>query len=288
MQKNEQIKSRTSIHKNNYDYKNDIGWGSSEDLSKDFSEDNMEDITDDEDNSKNSTEQSDRTNDCSDTNQNVLDKTNRFRLALVCIVAALAIGGALSKFTNIEKNNQITIRDLHRNYPTQPEYTWRVIEAVINDVLKIEPIHPAVFLFTYEQDDSTDMIHMIAKFASDKLGVSHDHIVMDESDYTHPKADDYGYLIEKHRSDLDKRKVMVVKNLHKMPGKVAQYLHSFCDEYNPLVDRAVYILTLKVDSYVKSELHTAEKVLNELWGDLKGDIRVALITRVTSTVIKIL
>lgn len=186
-------------------------------------------------------------------------------------------------------DSSITIEMIQKDFPSQPRETLETIETVINDVLKIEPIHPAVFLILFdEKTENNKFMTAIAKYASHKLNVKHNHIVLDETEYTKQNViKDYGYLIAKYKPDLDERKVMVIKNLHKMPGKTAQALHSFCDEITPLVDRAVYILTLKVDSFSGNEMHTAEKQLYQNWNDLENDILAPLVTRVTSTVFRL-
>lgn len=203
----------------------------------------------------------------------------------VLLVLYLSYKGYIS---NNDAKKNITFEDLKGDFPESLQ-TLEMINTIINDVLKAKPIHPAIFLFLHKKNTTHDnFINSIATFASSKLKVKDKYVVADELDYNSPNViKDYGHLIEKYRPLLETRRVMVIKNINKMSGNVAQALHTFCDEITPLVDRAVYILTLEVDSLEGKNLKIAEKQLFNVWSDLEYDLLTPLIARVTSTVIKI-
>lgn len=223
--------------------------------------------------------------DNSKDNEKISQQNKLIGLGIIAVIIAILSQVKLP----LNNSETITISNLRERFPLQPRETLENIETIIDDVLKIEPIHPAVFLFIYKDDKThDDFTNEVSKYASLKLNVNNPHIVLDENEYHSQNVkNDFGYLIYKYKPKLEISRVMIIKNLHNMSGKTAQALHSFCDEITPLVDRAVYFLTLKVHSFTGSDVHIAEQKLNEYWADLESDILAPLITRVTSTVIKI-
>jgi hypothetical protein len=98
-------------------------------------------------------------------------------------------------------------------------------------------------------------------------------------------AEDYGILLEEYRPKVEEQRTVIVNNLHKIPGTVAQSFHSFCDTETPAVDKAVYFFTMKasgVTSNRDNPTAVAEEELRKLWSDkLDEDILNPLITRIT-------
>lgn len=196
----------------------------------------------------------------------------------------------IALISNKDQKLNVDIKELKEKFPNQPNETWLHFEAIIDDILIINPTHPAVFLLLYtnENKEVKNLIDHLGKYASAKLETNEDYIYVNKKEFHSEEAvKDYGYLIDKYEQALIKRKVMVVEDLQEISGKVAQAFHTLCDEITPLVNQVVYIFTLKVDSLNGKEENIAETYLKRFWNDLDNDILMPLITRVTSTVIKI-
>lgn len=82
---------------------------------------------------------------------------------------------------------------------------------------------------------------------------------------------------------------MVVRDLDDIPANAAQAFHSFCDVYNPAVERAIIFFTMKVNDVVGVENATriAEKLLTNVWSALELNALQPLIGRVTDDVLVI-
>ncbi|KAJ8913607.1 hypothetical protein NQ315_013429 [Exocentrus adspersus] len=98
---------------------------------------------------------------------------------------------------------------------------------------------------------------------------------------------DYGEVISRNKAKLEKNGVMIIKNLEKVPGVSAQAFHSLCDEFNPVVNEALFIFTMKVDEYHENELKFVEEYLHSRWSDIKEDTFYALFTRIANIVLPI-
>ena len=91
-------------------------------------------------------------------------------------------------------------------------------------------------------------------------------------------------------------------NYSQIPGKAARALHAICDTYNPIIDRVVIFMTLRVPNEgtiylfivnidlliyfsVGKPIEVAENTLSEIWGSsVQRHELDPLITRVTEQV----
>ncbi|XP_069700545.1 uncharacterized protein TORIP isoform X2 [Periplaneta americana] len=191
-----------------------------------------------------------------------------------------------------EENLATEIKLIRDEFPSQLKNIWFEFSAGIQKVQE-NPNRPSVFLLLHETDGETPvcLAQKIANIATQFLNADKpDPLVLDGKDLENNKtlAEDYGTLIEENRLEVEERRTMVVKNLHKVPAVVAQSFHSFCDTVTPLVDRAVYLFTMKTrEDYqsVNNPTELAEKELTRLWKKhLSEDILAPLVVRITDTV----
>lgn len=250
--------------------------------SSDNESENSEEISKHESSIENSTE---------DANQSTSKKNPVLKISGIILLLVLVAVSVINSLLSLPSESVMTdIISFKEKFPTQRNETWYYFEAIIDDILFLNPTRPAVFLLLYEGNDSliNDLVHHFALRASTKLETNEKYIDVDKYEFHRKETiSDYGYLINKYKSELLKKQVMVVRDLQNISGTVAQAFHSFCDEITPLVDRVVYLFTLKVDSIVGKEEYIAEKSLTKSWHDLDNDILIPLITRVTSTVMKV-
>lgn len=99
--------------------------------------------------------------------------------------------------------------------------------------------------------------------------------------------EDYGIFIDKYKSELQKKNVMIVKNLDEVPWSVVGAFHSICDQYSPLVEQSVIIFTIKVEDFPEKELEFVETILKHKWWGLKEDHFEPLFARISSMILKI-
>lgn len=153
---------------------------------------------------------------------------------------------------------------------------------------------PSVILFLYSEltESAVDeLIATVSNYASCNLtGSRTEAIDLPMSELQSIEVNkDYGLIIERYRRELEERSVMVVRGLERVPGVAAQAFHSLCDEFSPVVGKAMFVFTMRVDSYEPgvSDFKLVEATLKRNWNDLDVDIFEPLLARITSMIVRL-
>jgi len=204
------------------------------------------------------------------------------------VLPALSITASESE---LEKLLTQYIKNVSDEFPSQRRGTWRSFSSGIKDVPK-DPEKPAVFLMLHDTEEETPacLAIKIGSIATWFLNATNSQpVVLEGVDLEHNEtlAEDYGVLLEEYRSKVLEQRAVIVNNLHRIPGKVAQSFHSFCDVEVPLVGKAVYLFTMKASGVNHSSdkpTSLAEEELRKLWsGQVDEDALMPLIIRITGT-----
>lgn len=83
---------------------------------------------------------------------------------------------------------------------------------------------------------------------------------------------------------MQKHGTVIIQNLEKFPKESAAALHFFCDEHDSSAAKAAYILTMTISNGEKEATRAAEKAFHTLWPEMKEEVKMALIARLTSLV----
>jgi hypothetical protein len=202
------------------------------------------------------------------------------------VLPALSITASESKH---EKLLTQYIKEVSDEFPSQHEGTWRSFSSGIKDVSK-DPEKPAIFLLLHDTEEKTSacLAMKIGSIATWFLRATNSQpVVLDGVDLEHNETltEDYGVLLEEYRSKVLEQRAMIVIDLHRIPGKVAQCFRTFCDVEVPLVGKAVYLFTMKASGVNHSSdrpTSLAEEELRKLWsGQVDEDALMPLITRIT-------
>lgn len=186
---------------------------------------------------------------------------------------------------------QRSISNLQKEFPSQNHNIWFHILSGVKTTVTEKPVKPSVFLLLYkDRRTSNCLASKVGKEAVKLLGeFSQEPILIRGEDLKMNKTliEDYGLFMETYKHDIEKKKVMIVLDLHEIPAVVAQTFHTLCDVENPLVSEAAFLFTMQIDKNEKQKPTTiAEKHLKILWRDsLDIDIMDPLITRVTNSVL---
>ena len=81
---------------------------------------------------------------------------------------------------------------------------------------------------------------------------------------------------------------MTVHDFDQLRGSVAQVFHWFCDQYTPVIPKAVFQFTIKVDQIVAKHrlIPLVDQILVDRWiEELNNDSLYPLIARVTGMVL---
>ncbi|KAJ9600148.1 hypothetical protein L9F63_009558 [Diploptera punctata] len=189
------------------------------------------------------------------------------------MVSVIAFFNLYVNSESVEKKTRLRddIKNIRSEFPSQENDIWYKFSSGIIDV-EGNPSRPSVFLILYDRADNTPscLAMKIAKAAMHFLNSTKSELIAEKK-----------LKVEEHRT-------VIIKNLHKVPGKVAQSFHSLCDRHTPLVDKAVYLFTLKASGIHNVERATAlaEEELERSWKkDINEDVLKPLITRITDNVV---
>jgi hypothetical protein len=195
-----------------------------------------------------------------------------------------------------EKYLRMDIQRIRDEFPSQLNTTWQAFSAGIKDVQET-PTKPSVFLLLHETEGGTPacLAWKIGNISAHFLSAKNtDPVVLDGANIEKNQtlAEDYGILLDEYGPTVEERRTMIVKDLHKIPGIVAQSFHWFCDTVRPLVDKAIYLFTMKASGVSHAQHNpsrVAEKELRKLWnGQLHEDKLIPLIVRITDSVMVIM
>jgi len=238
----------------------------------------------------------------------IWDNTSVVALSFIAVVIAVFIAlhwGGYLDLTTQDTTTQDTenvqtlssdIKRIREEFPSQEEYIWGAFSSGIKETTQGIPTKPSVFMLLYETEDGTAscLAQRVGNISTHilKAGKSDPLLIIDGADLEHNEtlAKDYGKLLEEYRPKVEEQRAMIINNLHKIPGIVAQSFHSFCDTVTPAVDKAVYLFTMKASGFSNRHNPTevAEEELRKLWsGELDEDRLNPLITRITDMTVKI-
>lgn len=221
-----------------------------------------------------------------------MSQSRKFLLIGGTIAMIVGILG-IRTFPNDMIINSTTLIEVQTKFPSQSKDTWDAISSGINEVKLFNK--PSVFILLYnkEASETVDLfLQTVSRYASGILNDDYNTqpIVLTSNHLNTIKArSDYGYIINKYKPELEEKSVMVVKNLDKIPGEIAQAFHSMCDEISPLVPKAMFIFTIQIKNFTseKSDFELIEDILRRSWQDLDDDIFYPLVTRISSMVLRI-
>ncbi|XP_026467018.1 uncharacterized protein LOC113370551 isoform X1 [Ctenocephalides felis] len=207
------------------------------------------------------------------------------------------------KNRNIDKEcANINIINIHKQTKNPPNFEYYIIAIIIgnaqfwsvvysglhNVIDRNSKFKATVFLFLHPKDINNASINLsreIAKIAARSLGTSGPIFVTEQDINNLPN--ERGYFIEQYRSDLEKQKVLVLPDLHKIPPHIAESLHFVCDVENPLVQKSIIILTMEITNINLKvpPLRQIENILQGLWSPPLSDNKIEpIITRLTTSV----
>ncbi|XP_038208743.1 uncharacterized protein LOC119830007 isoform X2 [Zerene cesonia] len=223
--------------------------------------------------------------------------------ALIAIVLAIYYLYDSNTERTVKQNNYdkfsfySDVKSLAQQYKVKGDSMLQ-IQSAINTIF--EKQDTASFIFTYdsgmENFDPVKFNKFMDNMASaasrylrnDTKNVQ--HIVLDNSKIISLKSD--SELIHQYRHTVEERGVLLVKDIEKVPSKLAMAFHYYCDEYNPLVKKSAIFFTLNVAECStldqKPSHEYIEQCLKTKWKDIQKDKIGPLLTRVVNIVVDVI
>jgi hypothetical protein len=176
---------------------------------------------------------------------------------------------------------------LSTNYPSYGQDVFLSLKFGVEDLLNKDPCRPSVFLFVHDGEIRSFINQVVAETV--KCLQTAGPILLSSQDFKNPEMkQDYGSALAKYKEPLEESSILVVYDLDDVPGVAAQAFHTICDTYNPLVEKAIILLTLRVTknqiNATENANEIAEMKLKQGWVDLADDKLEPLIARVTDQV----
>ncbi|CAL7934063.1 unnamed protein product [Xylocopa violacea] len=185
----------------------------------------------------------------------------------------------------VETNNVIikSMRVIQSRFKNQKVYIWNDISAGIYDVALFPTKPTIIILFGKESGTLNCLAQLLGQLSGNILG-SNDYLILTPNDF--PR--DVGHVISNLKVQILEKKAVIVQDLLGINAEAMKAFHNFCDREKPLVEHAIYIITIVVDGYKSSqkELEFVEKqIFNRLAKYIEKDILDPLITRITDGII---
>lgn len=230
-----------------------------------------------------------------------IDKSNSLVPNLKILVLVMSLLGILIYYNywlSLNPNPNATYKQLYqtfrrieKHFDKQDVDFWRSIRVNIEEITALKK--PSTIIFLYENNAKGTMKAILNEVANaalcDLTECENEPILIPGSSLNSSNfIDNYGIMISMYREPLKKNGVLIVENLEQVPGKAAQAFHNFCDDYDPVVDKALILFTLKVDKLPVNEYPPAyvRKVLSKVWSDIKIEDKFnPLFSRISGTIL---
>nr|CAH7725093.1 unnamed protein product [Callosobruchus chinensis] len=213
-------------------------------------------------------------------------------LSLVCMFALYAY--FQSKAT--EEDHWENLKKLSKKYNSQSKDFWRNIQVMIEEVKNLE--QPKSLVFVYSEGNYRtvkEIILAISQLATCIISRCNSSVVrlVPEDFSTTEVMQEYGKIITRTKTPLEESGVMIVENIERISGGSAQAFHSLCDEENPVVSKALFLFTMKMNKLPSNEavgthFPAVRDRLQVAWRDLSNDKFHPLVTRVANVILPVM
>ncbi|XP_077287324.1 torsin interacting protein [Arctopsyche grandis] len=176
------------------------------------------------------------------------------------------------------------IKTISSDYPIQNKDVWNQLLSGIQRLINQEKEPAIFFLVQWSEEHNTAFnIALAAGYVTARnLSYPEDVIapvVLSPDILNHL---DRGDLIDLYQKDLEISHVLIVRDIEKVSPHVAQDFRYYCDEDNPLVDKAIIFFIMNMENCagvtleniykgpIKDTIGAVEKCLTDFWGSHDG------------------
>lgn len=175
-------------------------------------------------------------------------KSNKW-VFIVILLAVLV--GVYIKYVPKEEHGVVANCSAFLNinqFSNQDEKLWKALKMGIEGTFNDNKPRPSVFaLFSNDKDTMKSIMRQIVDITQKCTNSIGNPLNLSVTDLSSSEfQEDHTKLILKFKVELEKRKIMIINDIDKVPINVIPSLHSFCDTYNPLVAKSIIFFTIHV------------------------------------------
>ncbi|XP_015590092.1 uncharacterized protein LOC107265297 isoform X2 [Cephus cinctus] len=174
------------------------------------------------------------------------------------------------------------IDHIKKKFPMQMPDIWNDFSAGVKTIIEETSKRPAVFVLLANNTNTLDCLSTsIGNVISRSLG-GKECLILGPKNFISSSGD----MLEWLRPKIEQKKVVVVNDILKISSDAIGSFHWLCDDTNPLVSRAVYLITMTInvlhmhhDNLTKL---VEEHIYNTFSKAIHFDILHAAVSRITS------
>ncbi|XP_076673212.1 torsin interacting protein isoform X2 [Andrena cerasifolii] len=183
----------------------------------------------------------------------------------------------------IDKILEPTMRTIQTQFSNQKKDIWNDIASGMYDLV-LYPRKPlTIILFGNETDTLNCLAKLLGQLGGIILG-SNDYLTLTPRDF----PSDVGQTIHNFKVQITQKRAVVIQDLLSINTEAIKAFHNFCDREKPLVENAVYIMTVVTDEYKPSQRgieFIERQITKKLSNNIEKDILDPLVTRLTDGII---
>jgi hypothetical protein len=164
--------------------------------------------------------------------------------------------------------------EMKKKFSNQDEKLFKSLKTGIEGIYR-DPQSPSVYtFFSTDENSMNTIINDMVEVARNCIKLSNDPINLTIENI---RSEDF---IATYKDELNKRKIMIVRNVDSFPTSKISLLHSFTDTHNPIVAESIIWFTVKVPHAPKGKpVEYIHDYLKDKWEKMPENKREPLITR---------
>jgi hypothetical protein len=225
----------------------------------------------------------------SDINESNAPQQTNYTLIMIISLVIVILAGLLLSLGPENKKESVPSKglidcsqliNLKEKYPHQNPKIFKSLQVLAEGVFNRNS-KPVVFtFFSTDQTILDDLLKDVAHVTQQCIKQSYEPINLTHSDLNREKfLNDYTKIIGEYKDELEKRSILVIHNLDELSSKIVPSLHSFTDTYNPLVEKSIIYLSIRVPQKPSNPADYIFTHLQNKWNDLASNIKNPLIAR---------
>ena len=183
----------------------------------------------------------------------------------------------------IDKILHQSMRIIQIQFYNQKSNIWNDISSGMYDVALYPKKPLTIILFGNETDTLNCLAKLLGQLGGIILG-SNDYLTLTPKDF----PNDVGQTIHNFKVQISQKRSVIVQDLLSINTEAIKAFHNFCDREKPLVEHAIYIMTIIIDGYkpLQRGIEFIERqIMKKLSNNIEKDILDPLVTRLTDGII---